>query len=140
MDNIPWWPAALENKFLNFYIMHKRSEVLPATRLHCLWLADGEAFQEPAQLLAGEQPYFRSVAWPLEFSIIQAFCAKYKSSLVKVQRLKCISFPTAEQIQGIRIGIHLESVPDNSHKAVKAAAHVSASSDEVNFRVTGKCA
>lgn len=58
VDNIPWRLLALENKFLNFYIMHKSSEVLPATRLHCLWLADGEAFQKPAQLLAGKQPYF----------------------------------------------------------------------------------
>lgn len=57
VDNIPWQLAALENKFINFYIMHKSSEVLPAGRLDRLWLADGESFQKPSQLLAGKQPY-----------------------------------------------------------------------------------
>ena len=70
VDNIPWRLAALENKFLNFYIMHKSSEVLPAGRLHRLWLADGESFQKPSQLLAGKRPYLRSVPRPLEFSIV----------------------------------------------------------------------
>ncbi len=31
-----------ENNFFNFSIMHKKSEVLPAGRLNCLRLADGE--------------------------------------------------------------------------------------------------
>lgn len=87
VDNIPWRLAALEKNFLNFYIMHKSSEVLPAGRLHRLWLAGGESFQKPSQLLAGKRPYLRSVPRPLEFSIVQAFCAEHETRLVKVQGL-----------------------------------------------------
>lgn len=139
VDNIPWRLAALENKFLNFYIMHKSSEVLPAGRLHRLWLAGGESLQKPSQLLAGKRPYLRSVPRPLEFSIVQAFCAKHETRLVKVQGLERISFPAAKQIKGVRIRVHLVSVPDQGHKAVKTAPHISAPSDDINFRVTGQC-
>lgn len=119
--------------------MHKRSEILPAGRPHCLRLADGEPFQEPAQLLARKRPYLRSIARPLEFSIIKAFCAERKSCLIEIQGLKGISFPSAEQVQCICIGIHLISVADDGHKAVEAAPHVCASGDDIDLCVIGQC-
>lgn len=111
--------------------MHKKLKVFPAGRPHCFWLADGEVFQKPAELLAGKEPHFRSVTRSLEFSVVQAFCAEYESCLVKVQSFQCVPFPAAEQVQGIRIGVHPVCVPDNGHKAVKAAPHIGASSDDV---------
>ncbi len=140
VDNFPGRRLLPENKFLNFYIMHKRSEILSAGRTHSLRLADGKLFQKPAQLLAGKQPYFRSIARPLEFPIVQAFRAEHETRLVKIQGLQRISFPTAEQVQGILIRIHLVSVPDNGHKAVEATPHVGAAGDDINFRITGQCA
>lgn len=139
VDNFPGRLLPLENKFLNFSIMHKSSEILPAGRLHRLWLADGEPFQKPAQLLAGKRPYLRSIARPLEFSIIKAFCAEHKSCLVKIQGLKGISFPSAEQVQCIRIRVHLASIADDGHKAVEAAPHVGVSGDDIDLCAIGQC-
>lgn len=118
--------------------MHKRSEILPTGRPHSLRLADGEPFQEPAQLLAGEWPHLRSIARPLEFSVIQTFRAEHKTCLVKVQGFKRIPFPAAEQVQRVCIGIHLVSIADDGHKAVEAAPHVGASGDDINLCVTGQ--
>lgn len=140
VDNLQKRSLPPENKFLNFCIMHKGSEIFPAGRLHCMRLADGEPFQKPAQLLAGEQPHFFSIARPLELSIIQPFRAEHKSRLVKVQSLERISFSAAEQVQCICIRIHLVSVADNGHKAVEAAPHIRAPGDDINFCITGQCA
>ncbi|KAI4446686.1 hypothetical protein C823_001204 [Eubacterium plexicaudatum ASF492] len=140
VDNFQKRRQPPENKFLNFIIMHKRSEIFPAGRLHCIRLADGESFRKPAQLLAGEQPDFFRIARPLELSIIQSFRAEHKSRLVKVQSLERISFSAAEQVQCICIRIHLVSVADKGHKAVEAAPHIRAPGDDINFCITGQCA
>jgi len=72
-------------KFFKIYILHKL-KIFAFHRLYCFRLVNGKPFHQPAEFPPGQRSGFRSVAGPLELSIIQALLQEHESIPVEAER------------------------------------------------------
>ena len=129
----PW------KKFFRFYILHK-SKVFAFYRLYCFRLVDGKSFHQPAEFLPGQRPDFRSVAGPLEPSVIQTLLQEHESIPVEVECFHRIFFASTEQKDCIGERVHPEVIPDDCHESVKGFPHIRPARNQIDFLYSGQIA
>ena len=95
---------------------------------------------QPAEFLPGQRPDFRSVAGPLELSVIQALLQEHKSIPVEVERFHRIFFAPTEQKDCIGERVHLEVIPDDCHESIKGFPHICSARNQIDFLYSGQIA
>lgn len=137
MDIFRREPVWAVEKFFKIYILYK-SKIFAFHRLYCFRLINRKSFHQPTEFLSGQRSDFRSIAGPLELSIIQTLLKEYESIPVEVECFHRVLFTPTEQKDCIRERVHLEVIPNDCHESIERFPHISSATYQIDFLYSGQ--
>lgn len=137
MDIFRREPVWAVEKFFKIYILYK-SKIFAFHRLYCFRLINRKSFHQPAEFLSGQRSDFRSIAGPLELSIIQTLLQEHESIPVEVECFHRVLFTPTEQKDCIGERVHLEVIPNDCHESIERFPHISSATYQIDFLYSGQ--